>query len=84
MDSKNRVKVTIMGEEYILKGSSSPETMVRVGYYVDRIMRNLTDTNNHMSSHKIAVLAALNIADELFKLKTMGHDADNKLKGQDK
>jgi cell division protein ZapA len=66
---KSRVTVTIMGEEYILKSSSTPEAMHQVGRYVDRLMSNLADKNFQMSKQKIAVLAALNLADELLRLK---------------
>jgi cell division protein ZapA len=66
---KSRVTITIMGEEYILRGSSSPEKMHQVGRYVDQLMRTLAENNIQMSRHKIAVLAALNLADELFKIK---------------
>ncbi len=72
MDSKekNRVTVSIMGEEYILRGTSSTDEMDRVGRYVDRLMRKLAESNIQMSRHRVAVLAALNLADELLKLKT--------------
>ncbi|MFU8794399.1 MAG: cell division protein ZapA [Dethiobacteria bacterium] len=66
---KNRVTILIMGEEYILRGTSSTNEMHRVGTYVDRLMRTLAEQNIQMSKHKIAVLAALNLADELLKLK---------------
>lgn len=66
---KSRVTIMIMGEEYVLRGNSSPEEMHRVGRYVDRLMRTLSEKNVQMSKHKIAVLAALNLADELLKLK---------------
>jgi cell division protein ZapA len=66
---KSRVTVTIMGEEYVLRGTSTPDEIYRVGRYVDRLMRTLAEKNIQMSSHKIAVLAALNLADELLKLK---------------
>ncbi len=66
---KSRVTVHIMGEEYILKGTSAPEKMLNVGRYVDRLMRSLSENNHQMSKQKIAVLAALNLADELLKLK---------------
>ncbi|MGM0688379.1 MAG: cell division protein ZapA [Bacillota bacterium] len=66
---KSRVTVQIMGEEFILRGSSSPEEMYNVGSYVDRLMRSLAERNLQMSRHKIAVLAALNLADELLRLK---------------
>lgn len=58
-----------MGEEYILRGSSSTDEMHRIGSYVDRLMRTLAEKNIQMSKHKIAVLAALNLADELLKIK---------------
>ena len=66
---KSRVTIMIMGEEYVLRGNSSPEDMLRVGRYVDRLMKTLSEKNVQMSKHKIAVLAALNLADELLKLK---------------
>ncbi len=66
---KNKVTVNIMGEEYILRGSSSTEDMYRVGRYVDQLMKSLSEKNVQMSKQKIAVLAALNLADELLKLK---------------
>lgn len=66
---KSRITVMIMGEEYILKGSSTPEQMQRVGQYVDKLMKSLSEKNIQMSKHKVAILAALNLADELLKLK---------------
>ena len=66
---KNRVAVHILGEEYVLKGSSSTEEMYRVGLYVDQLMKSLAEKNVQMSKQKVAVLAALNLADELLKLK---------------
>ncbi len=72
-----------MGEEYILRGSSSAEEMQRVGNYVDRLMKTLAENNIQMSRHKIAVLAALNVADELFKLKEAGKTGDDSGRGRD-
>ncbi len=66
---KNRVSVHIMGEEYILRGSSSTDEMYEVGNYVDQLMKSLAKNNIQMSKQKIAVLAALNLADELLRLK---------------
>lgn len=66
---KNRVTVTIMGEEYTIRGTASPESMEKVARYVDRLMQALAEKNRHMSRHKIAVLTAINLSDELEKLK---------------
>lgn len=72
--SKNRVTVNIMGEEYILRSSSSPEYMHRVGRYVDQLMKSLAEKNVQMSKQKIAVLAALNLADELIRFQETGRE----------
>jgi cell division protein ZapA len=80
---KNRVTISILGEEYILLGSSSSEEMHRVGNYVDSLMKTLAENNIQMSRHKIAVLAALNLADELFKLKNTSKTGDETGKGRD-
>ncbi len=83
---KSRVTVHIMGEEFILRGSSSPEEMHKVGTYVDRLMRSLAEKNVQMNRHKIAILAALNLADELLKLKEekrAHHEDPNERGGED-
>jgi cell division protein ZapA len=83
---KNRVAVSIMGEEYILRGTSSADDMDRVGRYVDRLMRTLSENNIQMSRHRIAVLAALNLADELLRLKAEHgklHSADERKDEED-
>lgn len=77
---KSRVTVHIMGEEFILRGSSSPEEMYNVGSYVDRLMRSLAERNLQMSRHKIAVLAALNLADELLRIKEEIRNDSGKIK----
>ncbi|HOA35652.1 MAG TPA: cell division protein ZapA [Bacillota bacterium] len=66
---KNRVTVTIMGDEYTIRGSSSPESLEEAARHVDRLMRSLAEKNRQLSGYKIAVLAALNLADELLKAK---------------
>ncbi len=79
---KNRVTVHIMGEEFILRGSSSPEEMYNVGRYVEHLMRSLAEKNLQMSKHKIAVLAALNLADELLRLKEEKRNYYGEMKGR--
>jgi len=68
-ESKRRITINIMGEEYAIRGSSSPEHLQKVAEHVDSIMQQLSESNPHMSRHKIAVLASINLADELLRLK---------------
>ena len=41
--------------------------MLQVAEYVDHSMRAIAEKTAHLSTAKVAVLAALNIADELFR-----------------
>ncbi len=65
--SKNRITVKIMGDEYTIKGTASRESMQKASRYVDQLMRDIVGKNGHMSRQKAAVLAAINLADELLR-----------------
>lgn len=58
-------KVKIFGMEYSLKGVENPDYVERLASYVDRKMREISENSSLVSTVKIAVLAALRIADEL-------------------
>ena len=62
----NTVSVTILGSEYKIKGAD-PEYIQRVAAYVDGKMRELERRLATGTPTKIAILASLNIADELFR-----------------
>lgn len=61
--------VEILGQEYRVKGDSDADRIEKVGRYVDQKMRQLTKGSSLASSTKVAILAALNIADELYEEK---------------
>lgn len=61
------LKVNIYGTEYPIKGEVDVEYIRNVAEYVDRKMREVDQTTAAKSSLKVAILAALNIADELFR-----------------
>jgi len=71
-EEKKRVVVEILGEEYIIRSSSSIEHMLEVGRYVDRLMRELKEKYPGLSLQKIAILAALNLASDLLSLRKQG------------
>jgi len=72
------VTVNIFGEKYPLRsaGEADVEYMSRVADYVDRSMRKIADRSPNLSTAKVAVLAALNITDELFSER---RDVERKL-----
>ena len=66
---KNVVKVSIVGEEYTLRSEATPEHAQAVAAYVDQAIRKILGGSNMVESHKAAILAALQITDELFKAR---------------
>ncbi len=65
----NKVTVNIFNEEYIVKGDEKPDYIEMLASYVDRRMRMVQQRNVNLSTSKVAVLTALNLADELNKLQ---------------
>ncbi|MBU0519221.1 cell division protein ZapA [bacterium] len=63
------IKINIMGVEYTLTSDDDPEHLHRVAGLVDERMRLINRMQPKISPQKGAVLAALNIADELIRLR---------------
>ena len=61
------IRVSIFGREYNVKGGSDEEYIKGLAAYVDSVMRDIADRTGVLSSSRIAILAALNIADEMHK-----------------
>lgn len=66
---RTSVRVSIVGEEYTLR-STAPEAHTRaVAAHVDRVIREVLGTGAVVETHKAAILAALQITDELLRLR---------------
>lgn len=61
------VPVTIFGQEYTLRTDEDGAYIEGLASYVDERMRLVADRTRTADTAKIAILAALNIADELHK-----------------
>lgn len=64
----NRVRVDIYGQDYSLKGKAPVEHLKRVARLVDEKMKEIGEQNPRLDYSRIAVLAAVNIADEYLRL----------------
>ena len=62
------VRVEIFDQAYNLRGSD-PEYILKLAEYVDAKMRAVAEATNTIDTVRLAVLAALNIADEYHLLK---------------
>jgi cell division protein ZapA len=68
-DAQNAsVRVEIFDQPYNLRGSD-PEYILKLAEYVDTKMRAVAEATNTIDTVRLAVLAALNIADEYHLLK---------------
>lgn len=68
MAVKNKVEVRIAGKDYTLVGAESDEYIQKIALYIDKKMNEIIRSNNRLSTSMAAVLAAINVADDFFKI----------------
>ncbi|HEY1464019.1 MAG TPA: cell division protein ZapA [Terriglobales bacterium] len=66
--NNNSVRVEIFDQAYNLRGSD-PDYILKLADYVDSKMRAVAEQTHTVDTSRVAVLAALNIADEIQVLK---------------
>lgn len=62
--SSHLIQVEIFGQSYNLRGEGDTSYLQELAGFVDRRMREVADATGTVDSLKVAILAALNIADE--------------------
>ncbi len=67
--NQQRVEVEIFGTTYTIKSDENPEYTIELAKFVDSKMCDITKHTDTVSTGKIAILASIHIADELFKMK---------------
>jgi cell division protein ZapA len=65
----NLIQVEIFGQIYKVRGDEDQGYIEELARYVDSKMKAIADSTRTIDSLKVAILAALNIADEYFKLE---------------
>ena len=63
------MKIEIYDQMYNVKGEQDEEYLKELAAYVDGKMRTIAESTHMVDSLKVAVLAALNIADEMFTMR---------------
>ena len=71
---KKALEVEILGQKFTISSDAEENYMLKVAGYVDEKMQELSRSSKPLAKANIAVLAALNIADEYHRLKDT-HDA---------
>lgn len=62
------VRVQIFGEEHVLRGQASEEYMRDLASIVDGRLEEIQKNNPLLPRHRVAILVAINLANELEKL----------------
>jgi cell division protein ZapA len=70
-----RATVEIFGTRLGLRSDGDAERLEELARFVDSRMREVADRSSSVDTVKIAVLTALNIADELFQERETDQDA---------
>ena len=68
-DPSRVVHVEIHGQQYPIRSSLDPAYVAELAAYVDQKMRAASRETSATDTLKVAVLAALNIADECFRIR---------------
>ena len=68
-DKPNLVHVEIFGQSYAVRAGTDPGYVERLAAYVDGQMQEISRQSGAVDSVRVAVLAALNIADECLRLR---------------
>ncbi len=77
-DKPNLVHVEIFGQTYAVKAGADPGYVEALAAYVDGQMKDVSRSSAVVDSVRIAVLAALNLADEVFRLRRELEEAQSR------
>ena len=73
------IRVEIYNQTYNIRSDGDSEYVIGLAEFVDRRMREISSGTLTVDSLKVAILAALHIADELHRLKRLHEQTDQQL-----
>jgi cell division protein ZapA len=79
MADEEVIPVEIRGHRYPIRSALDPQYVARLASYVDEKMRAAAESTPTSDMVRLAVLAALNVADELFRCRDVNKARDGEL-----
>ncbi|HKW94173.1 MAG TPA: cell division protein ZapA [Methylomirabilota bacterium] len=76
MAEKQRVDIEILGQKYPLRSDASPEYVRRLATFVDQRAREIKGDAAGQDPVRVLALTALDITDELFRLRDERKDQE--------
>ncbi len=77
--SKQSVRVTVGGEELVVRSELPPEYTRDVAAHYDEVLRSIRAMSPSLEAHKAAILAGLAVTDELFRARRTDADIARRL-----
>ena len=74
------MKIQIYDQSYNVNADGNEEYLHELATYVDGKMRSIAESTHMVDSLKVAVLAALNIADETFQMRKRQQEIEGPLR----
>lgn len=71
---KNNYEVSILGQKFVLKTENDEKHVKRVADYVNKVMHSIKEKSATISTQNVAILGALNIAEEFFSREDQNKD----------
>ena len=78
-DNEQTIRVEIYNQTYSIRSDGDNDYILKLAEYVDRKMREISSGTFTVDSLKVAILAALHIADEYHQLQNAQHQSDMQL-----
>jgi len=66
---KKQIEIKVMGQKFMVRSESSEEYINAVADFVDQKITEIMKGSKSVASLNVAILAAMNIADEFMKYK---------------
>jgi cell division protein ZapA len=79
---KRTVQVEIAGQQLSIRSDEGPEYVQELADYVDSLVRELTGGQRTVSPQRVALLVAVQIADELFREKDLNQRFRARVEGR--
>ncbi|MDI6742987.1 MAG: cell division protein ZapA [Smithella sp.] len=76
---KNSYNITILGQQISVLSDSEDEQVAEVVQYLNKKVDEIMRSGNGLRTLNVAILAALNISEELLKLKGVNKELCSKL-----
>ena len=67
--ARKSVEIHIGGQRYLVRGDADPTYLRQLAAFLDERMQEVRASSKVVLTEKLAVLAALNVADELFRAR---------------